>query len=66
MIIGGYRTCKQVCVNFVSMNQWLASDAQFHKLYPDTVLAQASMHWTPLYIARKAAEFLAAEKNVKY
>ncbi|MES2372567.1 MAG: class I SAM-dependent methyltransferase [Bacteroidota bacterium] len=47
------------------MNQWLASDAQFHKLYPDTVLAQASMHWTPLYIARKAAEFLAAEKNVK-
>lgn len=47
------------------MNQWLASDAQFHKLYPDTVLAQASMHWTPLYIARRAAEFLAAEKNAK-
>jgi SAM-dependent methyltransferase len=47
------------------MNQWLASDAQFHKLYPDTVLAQASMHWTPLFIARKAAEFLSAEKNSK-
>lgn len=47
------------------MNQWLASDVQFHKLYPDTVLTQASMHWTPIYIARKAAEFLAAEKNVK-
>jgi SAM-dependent methyltransferase len=46
------------------MNQWLASDAQFHKLYPDAVTAQASMHWTPLYIARKAAEFLAAENNV--
>ncbi|MDB5211745.1 MAG: methyltransferase protein [Sediminibacterium sp.] len=47
------------------MNQWLASDLQFHKLYPDAVLAQASMHWTPLYIARKAAEFLAAEKDAK-
>ncbi|MES2329247.1 MAG: class I SAM-dependent methyltransferase [Bacteroidota bacterium] len=47
------------------MNPWLASDLQFHKLYPDAVLTQASMHWTPLYIARKAAEFLAAEKNVK-
>jgi SAM-dependent methyltransferase len=47
------------------MNQWFASDKQFNGLYPEAVQAQATMHWTPLHIARKAAEFLAAGENVK-
>src|SRR6478609_5570708 len=47
------------------VNKWFASDQQFHQLYPAELHAQASMHWTPLHIARKAAEFLAVEKNSK-
>jgi len=43
--------------------KWFASDLQFHKQFPASVHEQASMHWTPLHIARKAAEFLAVEKN---
>jgi SAM-dependent methyltransferase len=48
-----------------SADKWFASDLQFHKLYPEQLLAQSSMHWTPLHIARKAAEFLAVEKGSK-
>jgi SAM-dependent methyltransferase len=44
---------------------WFASDLQFHKLYADPLIAQASMHWTPLHIAKKAAAFLAAEPGKK-
>jgi len=46
-------------------DKWFASDLQFHQLYPASLHAQASMHWTPLYIARRAADFLAAEKKAK-
>jgi SAM-dependent methyltransferase len=45
--------------------QWFSSDLRFHKLYADPLLAQASMHWTPLHIAKKAAAFLAAEPGKK-
>lgn len=38
---------------------WFASDFHFHQLYPSSLHAQANMHWTPLSVARKAAEFLA-------
>lgn len=47
------------------MTQWFLSDQQFHKLYDETLTAQASMHWTPLHIAKKAAAFLAAEPGKK-
>lgn len=46
-----------------SIHKWFASDLQFHRLYPQAVHAQANMHWTPLHVARKAAEFLTADKN---
>jgi SAM-dependent methyltransferase len=49
----------------MNTTQWFSSDLQFHKLYADPLLAQASMHWTPLHIAKKAAEFLAAEPGKK-
>lgn len=37
-----------------------ASDLQFHELYPPEMRGQANMHWTPLHIARQAADFLEA------
>ncbi|MDE3252964.1 MAG: class I SAM-dependent methyltransferase [Bacteroidota bacterium] len=46
-----------------SIQNYFQSDLQFHQLFPDTINDQASMHWTPLHIARKAAAFLAADKN---
>jgi predicted RNA methylase len=49
----------------MNTGKWFLSDAQFHQLYPAAVMPQASMHWTPLNIARKVAEFLAAEKDMK-
>lgn len=41
--------------------KWFDSDEQFHELYPRTIQALSRRHWTPLTIARKAADFLAAE-----
>ena len=40
-------------------DKWFSSDAQFHKLYPDSVQVLSRNHWTPLSVARKAANFLA-------
>jgi len=45
--------------------RWLGSDMQFDQLYPLSVQALASKHWTPLSVAKKAADFLAAENNVR-
>lgn len=44
---------------------WFSSDAQFNQLYPISIQLLAQRHWTPLIVARKAANFLAAESNVK-
>ncbi len=46
-----------------SVQNYFLSDLQFHHLYPASLITQASMHWTPLHIARKAAAFLASDKN---
>ncbi len=45
--------------------KWLTSDEQFHHLYPVSVRGLASRHWSPLSVIRRAANFLAAEKNVR-
>jgi hypothetical protein len=45
--------------------KWYSSDAQFDLVYPRPIRELASRHWTPLSVARKVANFLAAEKNVK-
>ena len=42
----------------------LKSDYEFNQLYPPFIQALSHKHWTPLLVAKKAAEFLAAEKNV--
>lgn len=43
--------------------KWLISDEQFNQLYPPWIQSLSGKHWTPLSVSRKAASFLAAEKN---
>lgn len=44
---------------------YLQSDKIFNTLYPPAIRALAKYHWTPLEIAIKATQFLAAEGNVR-
>ena len=44
---------------------WFSSDERFNDLYPPSIQPLARRHWTPLNVARKAARFLSAEKNVR-
>ena len=44
---------------------WFRSDEQFDQLYPLSIQMLTRRHWTPLAVARKAANFLAAENNVR-
>lgn len=46
-----------------SRETWFASDEQFDKLYPSAIQLLAQRHWTPLYIAKKTANFLSTEDN---
>jgi len=39
--------------------KWFDSDLEFNTLYPLSIQVLARYHWTPLDIARKAAQFLA-------
>lgn len=48
-----------------NVEKWFSSDEQFNQLYPLPVQELARRHWTPLGVARKAAKFLAAEKNTR-
>jgi len=45
--------------------KWFSSDEQFNQLYPFPIQVLARGHWTPLIVARKSANFLAAENNVR-
>lgn len=51
--------------NRINTENWFSSDAQFNQLYPSSIQLLAQRHWTPLVVARKAANFLAAESKVK-
>lgn len=42
----------------------ISSDSQFNKIFPPSIQLLAQRHWTPLEVAIKAADFLAAENNV--
>jgi len=46
-------------------DKWFSSEDQFNRLYPLSMQMLAKRHWTPLSIVRHAANFLAAEANVK-
>lgn len=45
--------------------KWFSSDENFNKLYPASIQLLSRRHWTPLIVARKVANFLAAEDNAK-
>jgi len=49
----------------ITTENWFSSDAQFNQLYPSSIQLLAQRHWTPLVVARKVANYLAAENNVK-
>lgn len=46
-------------------DKWFESESQFHQLYPATLHSLSRNHWTPLLVAQKAANFLAAENGVR-
>jgi SAM-dependent methyltransferase len=45
--------------------KWISSDDRFNQLYPFSIQVLARKHWTPLTVARKAANFLAADNNAR-
>ncbi|HET7118301.1 MAG TPA: class I SAM-dependent methyltransferase [Hanamia sp.] len=47
------------------MKNWFASDKKFNSLYPKPIQEVAEKHWTPLEVAKKAANFLAISNDVK-
>ena len=46
-------------------DKWFGSESHFHLLYPAPLHSLARNHWTPLLVAQKAANFLAAENGVR-
>lgn len=51
--------------NKIHINAKFSSDEQFNELYPLIPTQIKARHFTPLKVAQKAAEFLAAEANVR-
>ncbi|HEX9510211.1 MAG TPA: class I SAM-dependent methyltransferase [Puia sp.] len=47
------------------LDNWFSSDIQFNLLYPASIQQLAGKHWTPLNIARIAAEFLVTGEGVR-
>ncbi|HEY9343072.1 MAG TPA: methyltransferase domain-containing protein [Hanamia sp.] len=47
------------------IKDWFSSDILFNSLYPDSIQSLAQKHWTPLEVAKKAADFLAVSHEVK-
>lgn len=47
-----------------SIDKWFKSDETFNQLYPQSIQLHAQRHWTPLFVARKAGNFLSTGKNV--
>ena len=45
--------------------RWFGSDEQFHQIYPLSIQVLARRHWTPLTVAREAANFLGAETGAR-
>ncbi len=46
-------------------DDWFVSDTSFLQLYPVAIRAYAKSHWTPIRVAKKAADFLGAEKGAR-
>ena len=48
-----------------TIEQLFSSDAQLHRLYPESIQLLATRHWTPLHVTRRIAQFLAPLKGTK-
>jgi len=48
-----------------TLDQLFSSDNQFHRVYPIPTQMLAARHWTPLHIARMAAQFLASQTGAR-
>lgn len=48
-----------------TVDQWFSSDDCFNNLFPSPIRDLAARHWTPLPIAKEAANFLVTHPNVK-
>ncbi len=49
--------------NNSEIDAYFSSDEAFGKLYPPAIQELAYRHWTPLEVAKKAADFLVTEKK---
>lgn len=49
----------------IHIDNRFASDEVFNELYPLSSQKLASRHYTPIYVAKMAADFLAAENNAR-
>ena len=47
------------------LDKWFSSESQFHLLYPASLHELSRNHWTPLLVAEKAVNFLAAENGAR-
>lgn len=45
--------------------KWFLTDDDFNQLYKDNVFRAAQKHWTPLAVAKKVADFLAASSGAR-
>jgi SAM-dependent methyltransferase len=45
--------------------KYLRTDIAFDELYPNSIQAQSRQHWTPLPVARLAADFLSSNASAK-
>jgi len=48
-----------------ALDQLFSSDLSFDQLYPKSIQELAYRHWTPLEVAKKAAEYLGSESKSK-
>ena len=51
--------------NKINADRWYSSDEQFNKLYPLSIQELSRRHWTPLSVARKVANFLTIQNDVR-
>jgi SAM-dependent methyltransferase len=51
--------------NNIPFNNLFKSDETFDLLYPLSIQVLAQKHWTPISVAKKVANFLAEENNVR-
>jgi len=47
------------------IDEWFIDDDKFNSLYPPRIQKLADQHWTPLQVAKYAADFLVPEDGVK-